>query len=66
MTIASEEWRYLVAQAPLPNTVEDFWQMVWGQQVHLIAMLTAVNVSPLTLSGIILSRIHLGENRPAQ
>jgi len=33
--------RYIGSQGPLPNTVADFWQMVWEQQVHLLLMLTA-------------------------
>jgi len=33
--------RYIGSQGPLPNTVGDFWRMVWEQQVHLLLMLTA-------------------------
>lgn len=33
--------RYIGSQGPLPNTVTDFWQMVWEQRVHLMLMLTA-------------------------
>jgi len=32
--------RYLLAQAPLPNTVEDFWVMVLDQRPRAIVMLT--------------------------
>src|SRR5690606_37332504 len=32
--------RYLAAQAPLPNTICDFWRMVWDQGSELIVMLT--------------------------
>lgn len=31
--------RYIAAQAPIPATVADFWQMVWEQQVATIVML---------------------------
>ncbi|XP_071551896.1 uncharacterized protein [Panulirus ornatus] len=35
--------RYFVAtQAPIPNTTEDFWRMVWQLNVYTIIMLTRV------------------------
>lgn len=40
--VVGEEWLYIATQAPLPNTLSDFWQMVWEQEVHVIAMLTAL------------------------
>nr|XP_054768051.1 tyrosine-protein phosphatase non-receptor type 4-like isoform X2 [Lytechinus pictus] len=32
--------KYVAAQGPLPNTVNDFWYMVWEQRSTLIVMLT--------------------------
>ncbi|XP_059157704.1 tyrosine-protein phosphatase non-receptor type 4-like isoform X2 [Physella acuta] len=32
--------RYIAAQGPLPNTCNDFWQMVWEQHTSLVVMLT--------------------------
>lgn len=31
---------YIACQAPLPETVKDFWRMVWEQQCKVILMLT--------------------------
>ncbi|XP_036603300.1 receptor-type tyrosine-protein phosphatase H isoform X2 [Trichosurus vulpecula] len=31
---------YIATQGPLPQTVSDFWRLVWDQQSHTIVMLT--------------------------
>ena len=35
--------RYIATQAPVPGTFEDFWKVVWGQNVQVIVCLTAVD-----------------------
>lgn len=39
--MGQERSPYIVAQAPIPDTVEDFWTMVWEYDIPVIAMLTA-------------------------
>nr|XP_031294154.1 LOW QUALITY PROTEIN: tyrosine-protein phosphatase non-receptor type 7 [Camelus dromedarius] len=31
---------YIATQGPMPNTVSDFWEMVWQEEVELVIMLT--------------------------
>lgn len=35
-----QEKVYIATQGPMPNTVSDFWEMVWQEGVSLIIMLT--------------------------
>ncbi|KAK3093212.1 hypothetical protein FSP39_012733 [Pinctada imbricata] len=40
LSVGDRVWWYIATQAPLEDTSVDFWQMVWEQEVDVIAMLT--------------------------
>ena len=42
--------QYIATQAPIPGTFNDFWRVVWEQDVHVIVMLTAENEGGLLKS----------------
>ncbi|KAK6182292.1 hypothetical protein SNE40_010006 [Patella caerulea] len=42
LTAENMDWWFIATQAPLENTVSDFWQMIWEQEVDVVAMLTAL------------------------
>ena len=38
--ISYDKFKYISTQSPLPNTIADFWKMVWDQKSSVIIMLT--------------------------
>lgn len=42
---AGQEKVYIATQGPMPNTVADFWEMVWQEDAPLIVMLTQLRES---------------------
>ncbi|KFD66760.1 hypothetical protein M514_21109 [Trichuris suis] len=42
VTMPNAKCRYIMTQAPLPETTADFWSMVWQENVSLIVCLTKI------------------------
>lgn len=47
MDVGTRTYRYIAAQGPMENTVTDFWQMAWEQNVQIIVAATDDKVSVL-------------------
>ncbi len=48
-SVGNHQKFYIAAQSPLPQTVDDFWQMIWETDVYLVISLTefdGVNTAP--------------------
>ncbi|KAF1814716.1 hypothetical protein P152DRAFT_391959 [Eremomyces bilateralis CBS 781.70] len=41
ITTSISQKRYIATQGPIPATFNDFWNVVWQQDVHVLVMLTA-------------------------
>lgn len=47
MPIGNQMLRYIIAQAPLKDFLDDFWQMIWESGAQLIVMLCEAEVKLL-------------------
>ncbi|KAK9760400.1 tyrosine protein phosphatase 1 [Basidiobolus ranarum] len=45
VAVPNSDREYIATQGPKPNTIGDFWQMVWEQRSRVIVMLTKVEES---------------------
>lgn len=50
--------QFIATQAPLPNTIHDFWDMVWKQNIGLIVMLTNLKEEKLVPNSQLLQVIE--------
>ena len=38
--LQNEEFSFIAAQGPQSNTVQDFWWMLWEQEIEVVVMVT--------------------------
>ena len=50
--VGSRTYHYIAAQGPMENTVSDFWQMVWEQNVRIIVAATDDKVQHFVSFGL--------------
>jgi protein tyrosine phosphatase len=41
VTVGKQQFWYIASQGPMNSTLADFWQMIWENQIHVVAMVTS-------------------------